>query len=114
MIESKSTLGEHWTHVAVTLDESTIKLYLNGELEAVQEIDGIPTLNSYGFLEPSPVDIISTDTKVIIGAQEFEKKNTIKYKNYFSGDIDEIIIQDKMLDDYEIVDLCQSSIYFSA
>jgi len=56
IIHSYSTIKEDWTHIAAKLDGQTISLYINGNLETTKQIEGIPTLNSYGFFEPGPIE----------------------------------------------------------
>jgi len=113
MVESSSTIEEEWTHIATTLDGSTMSLYINGNLEATKEIEGIPTMNSYGFLEEKTIDNISSDSEIIIGAQQSNKRDFQKSLGFFSGLVDEIVILDESLEDQQIFDLCQQSQYYS-
>jgi len=92
MVESSSTIEEEWTHIAATLEGSTMSLYINGNIEATTEIQGIPTINSYGFLEEKTIDNISSDSEIIIGAQQSNKRDFQKSLGFFSGLVDEIVI----------------------
>ncbi len=112
MIESLSTIEEEWTHVATTLEGSTMSLYINGNIEATKEIEGIPTMNSYGFLEKKTIENISSDSEIIIGAQESSKRTFQNTMGFFSGLVDEIVILDESLEDQQIFDLCQQSQYY--
>ncbi len=112
MVESLSTIEEEWTHVATTLEGSTMSLYINGNIEATKEIEGIPTMNSYGFLEEKTIENISSDSEIIIGAQESSKRTFQNTMGFFSGLVDEIVILDESLDDQQIFDLCQQSQYY--
>ncbi len=76
MVESLSTIEEEWTHVTTTLEGSTISLYINGKIEATKEIEGSPSINSYGFLEEKTIENISSDSEIIIGAQESTKRTS--------------------------------------
>ena len=112
MVESLSTIEEEWTHVATTLEGSTMSLYINGNIEATKEIEGIPTMNSYGFLEEKTIENISSDSEIIIGAQESSKRTFQNTMGFFSGLVDEIVILDESLEDQQIFDLCQQSQYY--
>ncbi len=113
MVESSSTIEEEWTHIAATLEGSTMSLYINGNIEATTEIEGIPTINSYGFLEEKTIDNISSDSEIIIGAQQSTKRVFQKSLGFFSGLVDEIVILDESLEDQQIFVLCQQSQYYS-
>lgn len=113
-IESHSVVGEEWSHVAAKLDGQTISLYLNGNLEAIKQIEGIPILNSYGYVEIGPIDGISSDSAVLFGAQQTSRAGDVSTYGFFSGQIDEIVIDNHSFADNEIVELCKESPYFSA
>jgi len=113
-IESHSIVGEEWSHVAAKLDGQTISLYLNGNLEATKQIEEIPILNSYGYVELSPVDGISSDSAIFFGAQQTSRTDGVSTFGFFSGQIDEIVIDNHSFTDNEIVELCENSPYFSA
>ena len=113
-IESSSTINEEWTHLAATFDGPTIKLYINGNLEASKEIDNIPTLNKYGYVEPKPLEKIYSESDILIGAQQITKRDDISSSGFFSGLVDEILIDNKVLDGKEITELCTESKHFSA
>jgi len=50
----------------------------------------------------------------LIGAQESTKRGELKQKGFFSGQIDEVVIEDELFDEQKIQDLCQESQYYSA
>ena len=114
MLESSSTIDEKWTHVAVTLDENTLSMFIDGKLEDTKQIQGIPGMNSYGFVSLQDVDSISSEKTIMIGAQESTKRGDLKQKGFFAGQIDEVIIEDELFDEQKIQDLCEESQYFSA
>ena len=113
-IESYSVVGEEWSHVAAKLDGQTISLYLNGNLEATKQIEKIPILNSYGYVEFGPIDGISSDSAILFGAQQTSRTGDVSTYGFFSGQIDEIVIDNHSFADNEIVELCKESPYFSA
>ena len=110
-IESTSAVEQEWTHIAATLDSSKISIYVNGKLEGIKPIDGT-TLNSFGFFEPETLETTSSDTQIIIGSEQISQRGQITYKGFFSGLVDEVIIQDVSLEDHQIVDICQQSEYY--
>ncbi len=113
-IESYSIVGEEWSHVAAKLDGQTISLYLDGNLEATKQIEGIPILNSHGYVELGPNDRISSDSAILFGAQQTSRTDDVSTYGFFSGQIDEIVIDNHSLTGQEIVELCKESPYFSA
>ena len=114
MLESSSTIDEKWTHVAVTLDGASLSLFIDGNLEATKQIQGIPGMNSYGFVSLHDVENISSEKTILIGAQESTKRGELKQKGFFSGQIDEVVIEDDLFNEQKIQDLCQESQYYSA
>ena len=113
-IESYSIIEEEWSHVAAKLDGQTISLYLNGNLEATKQIEKIPILNSYGYVELGPIDGISSDSAILFGAQQTSRTGDVSTYGFFSGQIDEIVIDNHSFADNEIIELCKESPYFSA
>jgi len=112
IIESSSTIEEEWTHIAAKFDGHVISLYINGNLEAAKQLEGIPTLNSYGFVEPQPIDAIYSESMILYGAHQTTKRGDISTKGFFSGSIDEIVVDDHGFGYNEILDLCNESQYF--
>ena len=113
-IESHSIIEEEWSHVAAKLDGQTISLYLNGNLEAKKQIEEIPILNSYGYVELGPMKGISSDSAILFGAQQKSRTGDVSTYGFFSGQIDEIVIDNHSFADNEIIELCKKSPYFSA
>ncbi len=111
-IESSSTVDEQWTHISAKFEEHVLSLYINGSLEAAKQMEGIPTLNSYGFLEPQPIDGIYSESMIFYGAQRIIKNSDVSTKGFFSGSIDEIVVDDHGFGYKEIIDLCEKSQYF--
>lgn len=114
MVESVSPIQEEWTHIAATLDGSSISIYINGNLEATKQIAGIPYMNSYGFVDTKPIENISSDSEILIGAQQTTKRGALKSMGFFAGSVDEVVIENKLLEDQQIIELCQQSQYYSA
>ncbi len=60
------------------------------------------------------VENLSSEHEIVVGANQYVKKGTLYYKGYFSGLIDDVIVEEQLLDDDQITDLCEQSKYFSA
>ncbi len=113
-IESSSEIEEEWVHIAATLTDSSISIYIDGKLEGTKQVDGILSLNSFGYYEPKSVENLSSEHEIVVGAHQYVKKGTLYYKGYFSGLVDDVIVEEQLLDDDQITDLCEQSEYFSA
>jgi len=112
IIESSSTVEEVWTHIAAKFYGNVISLYINGNLEAAIQLEGIPTLNSHGFIEPQPIEQIYSESVILYGAHQTTKNGDISTKGFFSGSIDEIVVEDHGFGYKEILDLYDKSQYF--
>jgi len=111
-IESSSTVDEEWTHIAAKFDENVISLLVNGNLESAIQLEGVPTLNSHGFIEPQPIEAIHSESAILYGAHQTTKKGDVSTNGFFSGSIDEIVVDEHGLGYKEILDLCEKSQYF--
>ena len=104
MIKSFSKIDEKWTHVAATIQDSQLKLYVDGKLEGALSLGGMIALNSKGMIEEVPFEIKSTPQNINIGAQKIIKLDEQKTKNYFSGMIDSVVVQNRALPIDQIYD----------
>jgi len=109
IIESSSAVEEEWTHIAAKFDGHVISLYINCNLEAAKQLEGITTMNSHGYLEPQPIEAIHSESMILYGAQQITKSDNISTKGFFSGSIDEIVVDDHGFGYKEILDLCEKS-----
>ncbi len=112
-IQSVSSIPEEWTHIAATFDGNTIGIFVNGNQEASLTLDGVPTINSYGYVELQPLESIESDTEILYGAQQHSRIGDVSTLGYFSGYVDEAVIDNHKLSPFEISDLCTQSQYFS-
>jgi len=112
-VDSKSLITNKWNHIAATLDGSSISIYVNGELEGQKELAGTFQMNPYGYFELSPMQNVESNSDVIIGAEIIVNYDGVSSKNFFSGMIDEVLVQDKLLDEIQIEELCTNSPYHS-
>ena len=104
-VESFSTIDEEWTHVAGVLKDSTLSLYVDGKLEAIYNMGGIISLNDKGIIEKTPLRLKTSQEGISIGVQQIIKLDEQKTKNFFSGLIDYVLIQDEALSNDEIYDI---------
>ena len=101
-IKSFSTIEEEWTHVAGVLEDSSISLYIDGKLEAMYHLGGTISLNSKGMIEKIPMQIKTSPEPINIGVQKIIKLDEIKTSNYFSGIIDDVVVDNEALPILEI------------
>jgi len=104
-VESFSTINEEWTHVAGVLKDSTLSLYVDGKLEAIYNMGGIISLNEKGIIEKMPLHLKTSPEEINIGVQQIIKLDGQKTKNFFSGLIDYVLVQDRALSEDEINDI---------
>ena len=104
-VESFSTIDEEWTHVAGVLKDSTLSLYVDGKLEAIYNMGGIISLNDKGIIEKTPLRLKTSQEGISIGVQQIIKLDEQKTKNFFSGLIDYVLVQDEALSNDEIYDI---------
>src|SRR3990172_4746916 len=97
-VESTSQIKEEWTHLAATFDDSSISIYVNGKLENTIPIESKLTIIVDGKFEAVPVDSISSDSHIIIGAYIPVKLKSPQVRSQFSGLIDNVQLYDSLLD----------------
>ncbi len=100
-IESNSTIPEQWTFLSATFDGETISIYVDATKEGTMEIVGVPTLSIRGELEITAVESITSEEDIVIGAT-ITTKSEISTSNLFSGEIDDVLLYDYVLDDEQI------------
>ncbi|MEK0370944.1 MAG: LamG-like jellyroll fold domain-containing protein, partial [Nitrosopumilus sp.] len=100
-IESTSTIPEQWTFLSATFDGETISIYVDATKEGTIEIVGVPTLSIRGELEITAVESITSEEDIVIGAT-ITTKSKISTSNLFSGEIDDVLLYDYVLDDEQI------------
>ncbi len=94
-ITSHSKIKEERTHIAATFGDSSISLYVNGEL--VGTLSDIQTIqiNHRGVPEETLFTSISSDSEITVGAFAKVKKNQLRVSNEFSGMIHVVDLYDK-------------------
>ena len=71
-------------------------------------------MNSYGFVEAQPLENISSESEILIGAQLSTMRGDHKTMGFFSGLVDEVIIENELLGEQQITELCHQSQYYLA
>ncbi len=104
-IESFSTIDEEWTHVVGVLKDSKLSLYVDGKLEAMYNMGGIISLSDKGIIEKIPLHLKTSQEGINIGVQQIIKLDEQKTKNFFSGLIDYVLVEDEALSNDEIYDI---------
>jgi len=105
IVESSSTINEEWTNIAATFNGESIMIYVNGELEGTTQITGIPILSVNGKLKTVNVDGISSDSDIVIGAYLNTNRGEPKIQNQFSGNIDDVLLFDRVIDQTQIYEI---------
>jgi hypothetical protein len=108
-VQSKSVISESWTHLSATYSDNQIKIFVNGIQENSQTIDSDYSMtHQYGTSIQNSYDYISSKSNVIVGAFFPLLIEDHKAKNYFSGQIDDIILYDTILSQDQISTLYQN------
>ena len=105
IVESSSTIKEKWTNIAATFNAESIMIYVNGELEATQQVTGLPIIAVNGKLKTVSIEGISSDLNIVIGAYLNTNQGEIKIQNQFSGSIDDVLLFDRVLDQTQIYEI---------
>jgi hypothetical protein len=97
LVQSKSAISESWTHLSATYSDNQIKIFVNGIQENSQTIDGDYSLtHQYGESTQNNLDFISSNSNIIVGGF-IPLKLDARVKNYFSGQIDDILLYDTII-----------------
>ena len=108
-VTSKSEIKDNWTHVAATFSDETISIFVNGIQENSQKIDGDYSLtHQYGVSTQNSLDYISSKSYVLVGAFTPLSRADGLEKNYFSGQIDDVMLYDTILLQDQISTLYQN------
>lgn len=103
-VQSFSVINSEWTHVAGVFDDSGLAVYVNGNLEGMYQMRGMLSLNERGVIEESPLVIGDSPQSINVGVQKIIKLDETKEKNYFSGLIDDVLVENKALSIAEFYD----------
>ncbi|MEK6947241.1 MAG: LamG-like jellyroll fold domain-containing protein, partial [Nanoarchaeota archaeon] len=114
-VKSNSTIQEQWTHISTTFDGNSIKIYINGKLDATTELADTVTISVDGKLVESQVNTIYSNQDIVIGAYVSTNNGSPQSQNNFSGEIDAISIHNSIFDEQKLNQIYQEqSDYYSS
>ena len=87
-----------------SLNQTEIRIYVNGTLEGVAPLEGVPYVSTNGTIELKAVEEISSIHDVVIGATIRQTRDT-STSSMFSGLIDDVSFYDSQLDDWQIFEI---------
>jgi Concanavalin A-like lectin/glucanases superfamily len=93
-VQSTGTIPEQWTHLAATFNDTSIGIYVNGNLEGTSPIAGIPTLVD-GELTTKTMQNLTSNANITIGAS-YEKVRQ-QASSLFSGEISNVNLYGSVL-----------------
>jgi len=101
-VESTSIIEEKWTFLSSTFSGESIAIFVNGIKENTKDTVGVPALSVSGKLETTTVENISSEEDVVVGATVTTKNLNSTPSNQFSGEIDDVLLYDYVLEDEQI------------
>jgi hypothetical protein len=108
-VQSETRIDDQkWTHLAVTFDGNTSSIYVNGNLESSTQVEGIPSYSSNGLLETIPVQELSSDSSLVVGAYKDSIRGTA-YQGFY-GLISDLEMYDMTLDHSSITKIFQTNV----
>ena len=108
-VTSKSEIKDNWTHLAATYSDEKISIFVNGIQENSQKIDGDYSFtHQFGISTQNSFDYISSKSNVLVGAFTPLSRADGLEKNYFSGQIDDVMLYDTILLQDQISTLYQN------
>ncbi|RDJ32095.1 MAG: hypothetical protein DWQ17_03640, partial [Crenarchaeota archaeon] len=107
-VQSNSTLGQNWSHIATTYDGDTLLLYLNGTLDssyAIEKPKPSPSTPQSNSEENKEKSNNKNDSPISIGATVDNKRSKDASAKKFSGSIDDVRIYDLVLSAQQIYEI---------
>ena len=103
-VESNSTIAEEWTHLAAKFNTTAIQIYVNGNLESIAPVSGVPYITVDGQIDLKTVDEITSEPDIVIGAYIGGRMKSSAH-NLFSGLIDGALFFDSDLEVLEVASI---------
>src|SRR3989337_2388611 len=111
-IETSTTLGESWSHLAATFNGPKLSLYTNGTLSNEKSITNTITLTTDGQFDPKTPGLVASSSDVVVGASLDNSRSVDDVSKKFSGEIYDVNIFDVYLTAAQIAELYNSSFPF--
>ena len=111
-VETSTTLGESWSHLAATFNGTKLSVYINGTLSNEKSTTNTITLTTDGQFEPKTPGLVSSSSDIVIGASLDNSRSVDDVSKKFSGEISDVNIYDVYLTATQIAELYNSSFPF--
>ncbi|MEX0854558.1 MAG: LamG-like jellyroll fold domain-containing protein, partial [Nitrosopumilaceae archaeon] len=111
-VETSTTLGESWSHLAATFNGTKLSVYTNGTLSNEKSTTNTITLTTDGQFEPKTTELISSTSDIVVGASLDNSRSVDDASKKFSGEIYDVNIFDVYLTAAQIAELYNSSFPF--
>src|SRR3972149_9853884 len=111
-VETSTTLGESWSHLAATFNGTKLSLYINGTLSNEKSTTNTVTLTTDGQFESKTPGLVFSSSDIVIGASLDNSHSVDDVSKKFSGEISDVNIFDRYLNAAQIFELYNSSLPF--
>src|SRR3989304_1294565 len=111
-VETSTTLGESWSHLAATFNGTKLSVYTNGTLSNEKSTINTITLTTDGQFESKTPGLISSSSDIVVGASLDNSRSVDDVSKKFSGEIYDVNIFDVYLTAAQIAELYNSSFPF--
>src|SRR3989337_2109382 len=111
-VETSTTLGESWSHLAATFNGTKLSVYTNGTLSNEKSTINTITLTTDGQFESKIPGLISSSSDIVVGASLDNSRSVDDVSKKFSGEIYDVNIFDVYLTAAQIAELYNSSFPF--
>src|SRR3989337_2195069 len=104
-VETSTTLGESWSHLAATFNGTKLSVYTNGTLSNEKSTTNTITLTTDGQFESKTPGLISSSSDIVVGASLDNSRSVDDVSKKFSGEIYDVNIFDVYLTAAQIEEL---------
>src|SRR3989337_2410653 len=111
-VETSTTLGESWSHLAATFNGTKLSIYTNGTLSNEKSTTNTITLTTDGQFDPKTPGLVASSSDVVVGASLDNSRSVDDVSKKFSGEIYDVNIFDVYLTAAQIAELYNSSFPF--
>ncbi|MGI0077104.1 MAG: LamG domain-containing protein, partial [Nitrosopumilaceae archaeon] len=111
-VETSTTLGESWSHLAATFNGTKLSLYTNGTLSNEKSTTNTISLTTDGQFEPKTPELVYSTSDIVVGASLDNSRSVNDASKKFSGEIYDVNIFDEYLTAAQIAELYNNSFPF--